>query len=367
MEKRVLVAVLLSIAVLYGYSWLFPAPATKQGVAQQAPRQETAVPAPAVAPAAVPQPPQAPVPATSGVEKDIIVDTEYVTAILTTRGAGIKSLVLKKYKDSADATGKPVPLVAGPVPTVSSAATGFDIPSSPLFTVAGERFVVAKGQSRDIEFTYVSPQGLVLKKTFTFRGDDYGINLKEQLTNSGGTRQAGSLRLILSSRIDTVEEEKSFGTYGAVTFAGDKLITDKVKDISKGAINRDGNVSWTGFQDTYFVTALLSQNRSIAGVQLQRAQDHIQNVVSSAPLALNPGESALLSYKAYLGPKDLDILKSQGNQLEEVIDFGWFSSLAKPLLYSMKYFYRYTGNYGVAIIIITVILKLLFFPLTHKS
>ncbi|SNB47288.1 membrane protein insertase YidC [Geobacter sp. DSM 9736] len=364
MEKRVLIAVVLSIAVLYGYSWFMPAPPKQQGNVPK----ETAVQQ-AVAPAPVNPAPTSPVPATAGTEREVTVETDYMTAVLTTRGAGIKKVVLKQYKDSAGAAGKPVAIVrelSGS--TLASAATGFDIPSDPVFTVTGDSLVVSGDETRELVFTYVSPQGLVLKKIFTFKGAAYGIQVREQVENSGGARQSGNLRLILTSRIDTAEEGKSYGTYGAVTYAEEKLLSDTVKDISKGAKSYSQSVLWTGFQDTYFVTAILSQNGSIGTVQLQRAPaDHIQNVVTSPLLTLNPGESAAVSYKAYLGPKDLDILKAQGNRLEEVIDFGWFSSLAKPLLYAMKYFYNYTGNYGVAIIIITVILKLLFFPLTHKS
>ena len=94
---------------------------------------------------------------------------------------------------------------------------------------------------------------------------------------------------------------------------------------------------------------------------------HVEDVISSPPITLNPGEAFTLTYKLYFGPKDLDILKAQGNELEKVIDFGWFSAVAKPLLYSLKFFYGYVHNYGIAIIIVTVIIKMLFYPLTYKS
>jgi YidC/Oxa1 family membrane protein insertase len=92
-------------------------------------------------------------------------------------------------------------------------------------------------------------------------------------------------------------------------------------------------------------------------------------VRTSSPLPAFPphGDSVAVSYRLFFGPKELDILKEQGSRLEEVIDFGWFSAIAKPLLYALKFFYKYVQNYGVAIIIITVILKVLFYPLTNKS
>jgi YidC/Oxa1 family membrane protein insertase len=89
--------------------------------------------------------------------------------------------------------------------------------------------------------------------------------------------------------------------------------------------------------------------------------------IASPVVSVAPGQAASVNYSIYYGPKDLDILKAQGNRLEEAIDYGWFAPIAKPLVYALKFLYKYTGNYGVAIIVITCILKLIFFPLTHKS
>jgi YidC/Oxa1 family membrane protein insertase len=69
----------------------------------------------------------------------------------------------------------------------------------------------------------------------------------------------------------------------------------------------------------------------------------------------------------FIGPKDIDILKAQGSSLEQSLDLGWFTVLAKPMLHTLKFFYTYIPNYGVGIIFITIILKIIFFPLTHKS
>jgi YidC/Oxa1 family membrane protein insertase len=93
----------------------------------------------------------------------------------------------------------------------------------------------------------------------------------------------------------------------------------------------------------------------------------VENIISSPRFSLAPQASFTVAYRLYFGPKDLDILKAQGSRLDEVINFGWFSAIAKPLLHTLQFFYKYVGNYGLAIIIITVILKALFYPLTNKS
>jgi YidC/Oxa1 family membrane protein insertase len=93
----------------------------------------------------------------------------------------------------------------------------------------------------------------------------------------------------------------------------------------------------------------------------------MESIVTSPQITVNPGQFVTVTHRLFVGPKDIDILKSQGNSLEQSLDLGWFTVIAKPLLYTLKFFNGYVGNYGIAIIIITIILKVLFFPLTHKS
>jgi YidC/Oxa1 family membrane protein insertase len=85
------------------------------------------------------------------------------------------------------------------------------------------------------------------------------------------------------------------------------------------------------------------------------------------PLKLYQGQKATLDYTAYFGPKDLDVLHSLNLKLEHVVDFGWFDIIAKPLHGFLKYIYGLVKNYGIAIIILTILIKILFWPLTNKS
>jgi YidC/Oxa1 family membrane protein insertase len=169
-------------------------------------------------------------------------------------------------------------------------------------------------------------------------------------------------------------KESSYDVHGPTTYADNTLNTQKMSDLVKGAKNFDKNVLWSGFEDKYFLGAVISVNGSIETVQVRQNNGYVENIISSPRISLAPGANAAVSYRLYFGPKDLDILKAQGSKLEEVINFGWFilpsiksAWLAKPFLYALKFFYKYIHNYGVAIIIITVILKALFYPLTNAS
>jgi YidC/Oxa1 family membrane protein insertase len=367
MEKRVVIAIVLSIAVMYGYSYLMPQPPQKTAQGQAQNQQATATQAP-LAPAQPVQP--AVTPATTVPARDIVVDTDLYNAVFSTRGGSLKKLVLKKYHDKAGPGGKEVSLVAEEAPenfTLKSEAKGFAVDPSAVCSVNSDGLTVGKGDSRELEFTCSSSQGTILKKSYTFRGDSYGIDLNQQLVNTSAAKQEGVLRLVLNNHVDTTVKESRFEEHGPVTLAGKDVATLKVKDLEKGPKSYETEVHWTGFADKYFLTAVMAGTGTIGSVNIRDNKGYVEDTISSASIALKPGETFSLPYKLYFGPKDLDILKAQGNQLERVIDLGWFAVVAKPLLYSLKFLYRYVHNYGIAIIIITVIIKILFYPLTYKS
>jgi YidC/Oxa1 family membrane protein insertase len=100
---------------------------------------------------------------------------------------------------------------------------------------------------------------------------------------------------------------------------------------------------------------------------VQKSAEAVENVFVAPSHTLRPGETVTLDYLLYFGPKDLDILKAVDHQLARAIDFGFFAPIARPLLHVLKFFYSFIGNYGVAIILLTAIIKALFWPLTQKS
>lgn len=369
MEKRVLIAVLLSIAVMYGYSLLVPqppkgAPPQAQKAAQQ--QISTGQALPVKGAVAVAQQPQAgAVPA-----KDVVVETDLYTAVFSTNGATLKKFVLKKYTATTAPHAAPIALVDQDAPqnfSLRTEATGLPLDPAAVFRVNLESLRVSDGETKSLEFVATSPSGVYAKKTYTFAGNKYAFALAEEVGNASGARQEGVLQLVEKSHAEAKPGESRFEVHGPTTLADNAVHTEKLSDLAKGAKSFDRNVLWSGFEDKYFLGAVLAENGSIASVQVRQSGSFVENVISSPRLSLPPGATATVAYRLYFGPKDLDILKAQGSRLEEVIDFGWFSALAKPLLHTLKFFYQYVHNYGVAIIIITVILKILFFPLTHKS
>ena len=377
MEKRLIIAVLLSIGVLYAYSFVFPPAKTvpaggaaKQAVLSSASKPAAQQSAVSVAPVPASAAAAAQTPAATGA-RDITVDTDLYTAVFSSQGAGLKKLVLKKYKESLGPQGKDIVLVNETVPTRFAALTDsreFGISPNAVFNSSAESVKVTNGNKATLEFTTAVGQGLVFKKVYAFSGDAYRIGLTQELQNTGAAKVDGTLHLLQNARVADHKAEGRYEVYAPSTLSEDKVHIDKLDDLSKAPTQYGKGVVWSAFADKYFMDAVIAEKGSIATVRTARpANDLLVRDISSPAISVLPGQSAAVSYSLYYGPKDLDILKMQGNRLEEVIDYGWFGPIAKPLIYSLKFLYKYTGNYGVAIIIITCILKLLFFPLTHKS
>jgi YidC/Oxa1 family membrane protein insertase len=377
MEKRLIIAVLLSIGVLYAYSFIFPpakpqlpAPgATQQAVlssAKQAPVQGGAVQSTPAAPQAAAVPQQA------ASARDITVDTDLYTAVFSTQGGGLKKLVLKKYHETPGPQGKDIVLVEETAPArfaLLSDSREFGISPATVFTTSATADLkLADGSKGSLEFTAVTPQGIQFKKTYTFAGNGYHIGLAEELANTGAAKVDGTLHLLQNDRVVAHKKEGRYEVYGPSTLADNKVNSEKLDNLLKAPAQFDKSVVWTAFADKYFVDAIIAEKGSIGSVRLSHPNaDTLLTDITSPAISVAPGQSAAVAYSLYFGPKDLDILKSQGNRLEEVIDYGWFAPVSKPLIYALKFLYKYTGNYGFAIIIITCILKLIFFPLTHKS
>jgi YidC/Oxa1 family membrane protein insertase len=178
----------------------------------------------------------------------------------------------------------------------------------------------------------------------------------------------GSIQQVMTYPPEPKVKDNRFDTAGSYILSDNTLQVDKAKDVASASKKYDKDVQWAGFADKFFLSALLAEKNSIASVELKKnASGFMESIVSSPQVTINAGQSVTVPHRLFVGPKGINILKAQGNSLEKALDLGWFKVIAMPLLDSLNFFYRYVGNYGIAIIIITVILKALFFPLTHKS
>ena len=158
-----------------------------------------------------------------------------------------------------------------------------------------------------------------------------------------------------------------YNVLGMVALRDGSLTHKEAKDIDK-QITETGTFTWFGYQDNYFLEALVPWEPLQTSLRMDAPQPGVTKItLVNPPLKLDPMQKASINYKSYLGPKKLGILRPLGLELDKAINFGWFDVIGKPLLWFLNFIYGLVGNYGVAIILLTVLIKILFWPLTQKS
>jgi YidC/Oxa1 family membrane protein insertase len=140
-----------------------------------------------------------------------------------------------------------------------------------------------------------------------------------------------------------------------------------MKKLSDGPAIFQGKVSWTGFVDSYFMTAVVPANGNAVTVTQQGSEKQARTVISEGIQGIGGQESKSYAYTLYFGPKKLKILEAAGHDLAQSVDFGWFDIIGKPMLWLLNFFYQFIGNYGIAIILLTVLIKAVFWPITQKG
>jgi YidC/Oxa1 family membrane protein insertase len=302
--------------------------------------------------------------------KDIKVETELYTAIFSGSRPLIKSFRLKKYLSKLE---KDFPLKEL-VHVKNKDGYGFSVEpgqSTPNINWATHKtspqgITIRPGdQPKELIYESESPQGMEIQTRFLFYADTYKIDLSVAINN----RSEYTISLLLNMAHFPQETKKSYYAFEGMSLLRDnKLEQVKVKKL-KDKQQYDGRISWIAYEEPYFMTAIINEKNEKAtakGTIFPNGEVRISYMPPS--LNLRPGENIMENFTLYLGPRDLDILKAINKNLEKAINYGFFHVIAKPLLLALRFFYdKVIPNYGVSIILLTIIIKILFWPLTHKS
>jgi len=369
MEKNVLIAIVLSIAILILYQeWVGRYYGTPQ---EKEPSQEVTYPrrplpkpieeAQRVTPSAPLQQPQQiqqPV-------KEIRVETDHYIAIFTNRGARLKSLLLKGYRTSVEEESPPFEMVTSSpgVPYPLGVQLQGEAPFNDerlVYEVLGGNLNLTGHAQRTLLFKGQIPGGGILTKRFTFTGSTYPIGLEVSVQGRSGIPPP---RLLLTTGRNGGDLKQDTVFEGLIALVGGKLIREAAKEIGAGK-EWNGEIAWAGFGFTYFILAVLPDAPANQTVSVNTIGSGFRMSMGSQA---STGALQTARFTLFLGPKDLDVLKALGNGLDRSIDFGYFTFVSAPLLHILRFFHRFTGSYGIDIILLTIIIKLLLAPLTHKS
>lgn len=376
--KRAFLAVVLSLAILTGYQYFMvkfgPKPPAAPPVQQEAPAQARqqagevlpAAPAPATPAATGSQTTVSPDPSA----RDITVDTPLYTAVFKEQGGGLKSFVLKNYRSKIESDSGPMQLVSNGSPATLPLLFSLDNGVS-LITYKADRSSLAltePGAKAALTMTATLADGLQVVRTLTFRGDSYLIGMDYTVHNDGEKPVQISPALTLDHEpFPHVGDTSMYLFAGPTTYANGELVETKPKKLEEAPVVLQGKVSWTGFADSYFMASVVPPPEGMHTVTLQGTEKHMRTVISEGIQSLAAKQGVSYAYTLYFGPKKLKILQASGFDLAKAVDFGWFDVLAKPMLWLLNFFHQYSGNYGIAIILLTVLIKLVFWPVTQKG
>jgi YidC/Oxa1 family membrane protein insertase len=356
-------------------------PPSAQSVQQGVPAPKPAA-GPAAAPPAGAAPSSAAVPAAAAPTKGetLRVRTDLFVAEIDTLGGTLRRLELLKHKDSADPNKDFVLLGPEHQYEVQSGLAGEGGPNHrTLWRAKGQDYVLEQGKDvLEVRLSAVGRDGIAVDKVYSFHRGTYVINLTFEVRNPGQAAVAPYAYLQLTHdgkpAADANTLAQSFGAQSFIGFAvysGEKKF-EKVhpSDIDKGKVDvlaRADN-GWLAMVQHYFVTAALLPEKLPREYVFEKRADGIyvgRVLVPLAPVAA--GGVTQLTLPFYAGPQEQSRLKAAAPGLDLVVDYGWLTIIAWPLFWLLEKFHELAGNWGVAIILLTVLIKLVFFPLSAAS
>ena len=383
MERRVLLAISLSFVVLFLYQRLVPPPPEQPtGVATTAtPGAAPVAAAPTLVPAAPATMPAVAATRSDSVEREYVIETQQVRAVFTNRGGRLKRWALKQYLDRSGQPVELVPADTGSRPLPFSLATADAAQTARLNgelyaveNVAPER-IDATTSPAALTFVYEGADGLVARKRFTLQPSGYVVGFNADVTQ--GTAALNPSLVWGPGLGDEIARSAGSGgmfsggyVYPAAGFVyADGSVTRFAGAAASTAGTQQGGFRYAGVTDHYFVSAVLepqgTQRIDFAHVPLADPLNPAlarQLVSYTATFDKAPGD-----LRVFLGPKQFEALKAINPEFTKVIDFGMFAVLAVPLLGALQWVHGFVGNYGYSIIILTILINLVMWPLRHKS
>ena len=372
METRLLIAfVLMGLVLLVSQYFIKPTPAP---VATKAGAAKSAEPIP---PAAV-EKPEAVIPSIAkqkaadvagevkaASEQTLTVDTRLYHVVFTNRGAVVRSWILKDYKDH---NGKPLELVYQPslnrVPAPFAVAFKGQAPAADPNTALFQAQQTDGGLGLSFEF---SDGRTLTKKTFRFEPDSYLIAVTSEVIQNG---VAVPHSLTWRGGFGDPSVRGPASVQHAIYFdlPNDKLQTKSASDAKNGPLAAGGQFSFVGIEDSYFTAAFLPGDGT--AVDQTTYADAVADAEGKDEkrVGVGVGGAGLNSFSLFVGPKDGDLLKMVNPKLTNVVDWGWFGVIAKPLFLALNWTTDHVvHNYGWAIVLVTLAINILLFPLKISS
>lgn len=387
MEKRALIAFVLSLFVLLFWEYFFGLVRTPEkprqqesGVVAPAPAetQPKAPPAdlpPPVAPDAIPQ------------ERSLRLDQHFdkwtldaplYQAQILAPGARMNSFLLKGFRQTVSPDSPPVEMISSqgsgylPISVDLLHHKAWQLSTTPFVSqVPPELLLSPDDPPKALSLVDEIPGQLRLTKVFTFKPESYAVDLDIRLQNLSPEQLTDQMGVsFFFQPLSEAKDESSYNKSQLASYEKGSLKSFDVSELAKKETVLKSPLDWVGYGNNFFLQALVpleERGYDVIPRVLDAAKGLLQVVYLTEPFEIEGGQEKTFKMRLYMGPKELDYLNEAGHNLVDAVDYGWFSFLAKPALYALKWLYKYTHNYGVAIILLTILIKIVFWPLTQKS
>ena len=347
---------------------------TPGATASSAPAATTITAGVAKAPDGIaPQPAQSNIPRTR-----LKIETDVLSAEIDTLGGDIVLLELLKHPDTIDHTKNLVLLGPEHKYAAQSGLIGEGLPNhKTLYRSGPTRYILKAGEDK-IEVRLEadgtgSSEGVKTAKVLTFHRASYLIDVTHEITNnSGAAISPHAYFQLVRDDVAPPGDSSMVSTYtGAALYSDqDKFVKIAFSDIdkNKAPVGKSVDNGWIAIVQHYFVTALLPKEKQVREFYTRKPSDKLYSAGTIVPMgSIAPGAMSSIAVPLYSGPQEQDKLKTIAPGLELVVDYGWLTVIAVPLFWVLEFFHGWLGNWGLAIIVLTISIKLIFFPLSAAS
>ncbi len=360
----------LSLAIIVGYSMYFGKPPKKapQEPATKGDLVEETLPSPIptddpVAELNIEEKPYS----TEPNGKSVTIETPLYKGVIDTSGARIISWELRDYQQTTSKDSPIVNLFKDSPPSFYTILRlhEIDVPQIIPYKYEGISHIDLSEGTKEMVFHWEGSEGVSIKKIYEFDSATYSVKQRFEVTNNLERDLPERLHISWYGKIENLG--RGGDTKKFITLVSGEV--EKLDKVPEKETLYKGDIDWFGYTGKYFITSMLPEIGGETSIKVvpQSEGDIVRAVYSYPQSTIPAGKTSTRNWEAYLGPLEYNYLKPLGSGMEEAVDYGYLGVLAKPMLDFLKFLNSYIHNYGLSIIAITIIIRVLFLPLTVKS
>ena len=300
--------------------------------------------------------------------KEIKIDTPLYTAIIYSGGATLRSFVLKNYDMTIEADSPKVNMIS-PEAAMTAAPLGMTVNGQPSWSTGqwafeGSDLNLAAGEKGELTFTGIV-NGIRVVRTISFDADSYLLSEKTVIGTVDGSAKTIRLGTLVAA---TLFDEGKYNPF-RLAWSNDGSFDDEnsASKLTEQGIIEQGNFPWAGVMSNYFMNIVAPGDTSSLTLK-GRVQNDVWRLALERPEQEIPAGGVISTSNSWwIGPKDRNLLSTAPNDMISAIDFGFFRIIARPLLVILDFFHSFVSNWGIAILLLVCLIRIVFWPLSQKS